>query len=96
MATDIPQKLNQYRQKISIAIVASVIIGLLGYVAPRAVDVLTYFWPLLASTAVLLVVTVGFGGLSQLATEAQGEKVGVGLLMDYVAASRTGHIAELQ
>ncbi|GKV48494.1 hypothetical protein SLEP1_g55304 [Rubroshorea leprosula] len=80
-------------QQISIKIVASVIIGLLGYAAPRMVDVLAYFWPLLASTVVEM---VGFGGLSQLATEGHGEKVGEGLLMDYVAAPRTEHITELQ
>ncbi|GKV15154.1 hypothetical protein SLEP1_g25956 [Rubroshorea leprosula] len=44
----------------------------------------------------LLVEMVGFGGLSQLATEGHGEKVGEGLLMDYVAPSRTEHITELQ
>ena len=79
---DIQQKLIQYRYHFTIAILASLIIAFLSYVAPRLPTILTYFWPLFASTTVFLVAIIAFGGM---ATEAHGEKVGEGLL-DYVAA----------
>ncbi|XVF75177.1 hypothetical protein PTKIN_Ptkin13bG0166300 [Pterospermum kingtungense] len=82
---DIPQKLIQYRYHFTIAILASLFIAFLSYVVPRLSSILTYFWPLFASTTVFLVLITAFGGVSQLATEAHGEKVGEGLL-DYVAA----------
>ncbi|XVF26217.1 hypothetical protein REPUB_Repub13aG0280100 [Reevesia pubescens] len=82
---DIQQKLFQYRYHFTIAILASFIIAFLSYVAPRLLTVLTYFWPLLASTTVFFVAIIAFGGLSHLPTEAHGEKAGEGLL-DYVAA----------
>ncbi|GLT80224.1 hypothetical protein SLA2020_516760 [Shorea laevis] len=92
---DIPQKLNQYRHQISLAIIASVTIALIAFAAPRFLNILAYFWPLFASTTVLLVIMVAIGGLSQLATETHGERAGEGLL-DYVAAARSEHITEPQ
>ncbi|XWS18088.1 hypothetical protein CRYUN_Cryun32bG0011800 [Craigia yunnanensis] len=82
---DIQQKLIQYRYHFTIAILASLIIAFLSYLAPRLPMILSYFWPLFASTTVFLVAIIAFGGLSQPVTEAHGEKAGEGLL-DYVAA----------
>lgn len=82
----------QYRYQFSAAIVGSLILGLLSYGAPRMVTILAYFWPLLASTTVFLLLITAFGGFSQLATEAHGKRAGEGLL-DYVAgAGRREHI----
>ncbi|XP_022724435.1 uncharacterized protein LOC111281094 [Durio zibethinus] len=86
-AMDMQQKLIQHRYHFTIAILASLIIALLSYVAPRLPTILTYFWPLFVSTTVFLVAIMAFGGFSQLATDAHGEKAGEGLL-DYVAAFR--------
>ncbi|KAK6269163.1 hypothetical protein QUC31_013323 [Theobroma cacao] len=91
---DIQQKLVQYRYHFTIAILASFTIAFLLYVAPRLLTILTYFWPLFASTTVFLVAIIAFGGGSQLATEVHGEKAGQGL-MDYVAA-RPEHAEEAQ
>ncbi|KAE8714871.1 Microtubule-associated proteins 70-5 isoform 1 [Hibiscus syriacus] len=87
---DIQQKLNQYRYHFIVTILASSIVAVLAYAAPSLLTVLAYFWPLFASTTVLLVLIVAFGGVSQLATEDHGEKAGEGLL-DYVAAARPEH-----
>lgn len=90
---DIQQKLIQYRYHFTTAILASLIIAFVSYVVPRLSSILTYFWPLFASTTVFLVLITAFGGLSQLATtEAYGEKVGEGLL-NYVAA-RSEHTTD--
>lgn len=73
----------QYRYHFTISVIVSVVLSLLLYGAPRLVTILAYFWPLFASTALFLVTILAFGGLSQLATEAHGEKAGEGIL-DYV------------
>ncbi|KAG8490668.1 hypothetical protein CXB51_013911 [Gossypium anomalum] len=87
----IQQKLNQYRFHFILVIFVSSIIAFLSYVAPSMLTILAYFWPLFASTTVLLVAIMAFGGVSQSATEAHGERAGEGLL-DYVAAARLEHI----
>lgn len=66
----------QYRYQFSVAVVVSLILGLLSYGAPRMLTILAYFWPLIASTTVLLLLIIAFGGLSQLANEAHGERAG--------------------
>jgi len=57
------------------------------YAAPRITTILAYFWPLFASTAVLLAAIIAFGGVSKFSTEdhGHGEKAGEGLL-DYVTS----------
>ncbi|ESR63156.1 hypothetical protein CICLE_v10017306mg [Citrus x clementina] len=88
---DITPKLVQYKYQFSVAMVVSLILGLLSYGTPRMLTILAYFWPLLASTTVFLLLIIAFGGLSQLANEAHGERAGEGLL-DYVAgAGRSEH-----
>ncbi|KAK8485339.1 hypothetical protein V6N13_062789 [Hibiscus sabdariffa] len=90
---DIQQKLNQYRYHFVVTLLVSSIVAFLSYAAPSMLAILTYFWPLFASTAVLVVVIMAFGGVSQLATEAHGRKTGEGLL-EYVSAARPGHMDE--
>ncbi|OMO64680.1 hypothetical protein COLO4_31924 [Corchorus olitorius] len=83
----IQHKVIQYRYQIVVAGLGSIIMAFFLYAAPRLVS---YFWPLLASTTVLLVAIIAFGGHSQsqlASTQAHGEKAGEGLL-DYVANSR--------
>ncbi|GMJ14523.1 hypothetical protein like AT4G16400 [Hibiscus trionum] len=84
---DIQHKLNRYRYHFIVTILVSSIVAFLSYAAPSLLTVLAYFWPLFASTTVLLVVIMAFSGVSQLAAEDHGEKAGEGLL-DYVEASR--------
>ncbi|KAJ6992018.1 hypothetical protein NC653_015388 [Populus alba x Populus x berolinensis] len=88
---DIPERLLQYRHHFAIAITASAVLSLLLYAAPRLITILAYFWPLLASTAVFLMLILVFGGtFTHMATDSHGEKAGEGLL-DYVcrAARKT-------
>ncbi|KAJ4839244.1 hypothetical protein Tsubulata_050940 [Turnera subulata] len=85
----IPEKLLQFRYHLSVLIIASFVLCLLLYAAPRLLTLLAYFWPLFASTTVFLVLVIAFGGISHLATDhLHGEKAGEGLL-DYVTAGRT-------
>ncbi|GMI72663.1 hypothetical protein like AT4G16400 [Hibiscus trionum] len=90
---DIQQKLNQYRYHFIVTLLISSVVAFLSYTAPSVLTVLAYFWPLFASTTVLLVAIMAFGGVSQLATEAHGQKTGEGLL-DYVSAARPEHMDE--
>ncbi|KAJ4704089.1 Transmembrane protein [Melia azedarach] len=91
---DITTKLMQYRYQFTLAIVGSLILGLLSYAIPRVLTILAYFWPLFASTAVFLLLIIAFGGVSHLATDSHGEKAGEGLL-DYVAG-RPEHFGDAQ
>lgn len=81
---DIRPQLVQYRYHFGIAILLSVVVSLLLYAAPRILTIMSYFWPLFASTTVFVVVIMAFGGVSQMATEFHGEKAGEGII-DYVA-----------
>ncbi|KAJ9180820.1 hypothetical protein P3X46_009022 [Hevea brasiliensis] len=81
---DIPEKILQYRYHFVVAIIASLVLSILLYAAPRFLTILAYFWPLFASTTVFLVLIIAFGGVSQLASDAHGAQAGEGLL-DYVA-----------
>lgn len=80
---DIPDKLLQYRYHLTIAAIVPLVLSLLLYAAPRLLTILAYFWPLFASTAVLLMALITFGGLSQFSNEAHGEKADAGII-DYV------------
>ncbi|XP_038691980.1 uncharacterized protein LOC119990184 [Tripterygium wilfordii] len=75
---EIREKILQYRNHFATAIIASLALSTSLYAAPRLLAILVYFWPLLASTAVLLVMIIAFGGVSQLATDGHGEKAGAG------------------
>jgi len=77
----------QYKYHITIAIAFSLSLSFMLYAAPRITTILAYFWPLFASTAVLLAAIIAFGGVSKFSTEdhGHGEKAGEGLL-DYVTS----------
>ena len=81
---EILEKLLKYKFQILSAITLSLMISFLIVLAPRFVDILAYFWPLLVSTALFLVAVVVFGWTSPPATEASVEKASEGIL-DYVA-----------
>ncbi|KAK7363852.1 hypothetical protein VNO77_06011 [Canavalia gladiata] len=95
-AMDVPKKLLRYRYHISIAVAVSLSLSFLLYTAPRILTILAYFWPLFASTIVLLVAIIAFGGVSKFSIEGHGEKAG-GELLDYVAlAGMSEHTEEAQ
>jgi asparagine N-glycosylation enzyme membrane subunit Stt3 len=77
-------KFLQYKYHISIAIAISLTFTFLLYAPPRIMTIITYFWPLFASTTVFFVAIIAFGGISKFSTEDLDEKAGEGLL-DYVA-----------
>uniref|UniRef100_A0A7N0UHY0 Uncharacterized protein n=1 Tax=Kalanchoe fedtschenkoi TaxID=63787 RepID=A0A7N0UHY0_KALFE len=100
---EILPKLLQYKYPFAVAAAVTTVTVSIVLVAPRMLTVLAYFWPLLASTAVLVAVMVAFGGgMSQPEIEMQGTKVGEGLMMDYVGSSvvdgggRSQHVVEFQ
>ncbi|GKA02052.1 hypothetical protein Tco_0674717 [Tanacetum coccineum] len=70
----------------------SVVIVIVHF-APKFLDVLTYFWPLLVSTTLFLIAVVVFGRSSQQSLGSPGEKAGEEII-DYVASqpeSDQGH-----
>ncbi|KAI3504379.1 hypothetical protein L1887_25815 [Cichorium endivia] len=81
---DISGKLLKFKFHISIVVISSVIFLFLLYFAPKFLDVLTYFWPLLLSTALFFITVVVFGRTTQPSLEFSGEKAGEEIL-DYVA-----------
>ncbi|XP_059669707.1 uncharacterized protein LOC132314959 [Cornus florida] len=81
---EIPEKLMKFKLHIAFASAFSLISFSLVYLAPRFVDVLAYFWPLLVSTAMFLVAVVLFGRTSPPVSEDSGEKTGA-VLLDFVA-----------
>ncbi|XP_043693688.1 uncharacterized protein LOC122644139 [Telopea speciosissima] len=80
----IQEKLLKFKYHFIFGIIVSVVFLLLVLLAPRFVDVIVYFWPLLLSTAICLAAVVVFGLVSPIEPEASVEKAGEGLL-DYVA-----------
>ncbi|CAN4103920.1 unnamed protein product [Withania somnifera] len=74
----------KFKLHILIASIFSFFFFLVIYLAPRFLDVVKYFWPLLLSTALFLVAIVLFGWISPPVTEVSCEKTGEGIL-DYVA-----------
>lgn len=81
---DIQTKVLQHKDQITVVAAVSVVLSLFVYAAPRFLSILAFFWPLFASTAVLLVAMVAFGGGFQVGTEVHGVRAGEGIL-DYVA-----------
>ncbi|XP_060187143.1 uncharacterized protein LOC132616620 [Lycium barbarum] len=81
---EIQQLLLKFKFHILIASTFSILIIALIYLAPRFLDIVKYFWPLLLSTALFLVAIVLFGRISPPVAEVSGEKTGEGIL-DFVA-----------
>ncbi|KMT12939.1 hypothetical protein BVRB_4g090230 [Beta vulgaris subsp. vulgaris] len=81
---EIPEQVMKFKFHIIFGTILSVSIFGIIRVAPRFLDLLVYFWPLLASTALFLAVVVVFSRVSPPATDGPGEKAAEGLL-DYVA-----------
>ncbi|KAL8469717.1 hypothetical protein ACS0TY_032528 [Phlomoides rotata] len=84
---DLPEKLLKFKLQILFFFAFSFLIFFICYVAPRFVDILYYFWPLLFSTALFLVAIIVFGEISPPAEVpvSLDEKLGEGLL-NYVAS----------
>ncbi|KVI10418.1 uncharacterized protein LOC112507260 [Cynara cardunculus var. scolymus] len=81
---EISEKLLKFKFHILIATTLALIIVSLLYIAPRFLNILAYFWPLLLSTALFLLAVVVFGLTSPPSAQVSGEKAGEGIL-DYVA-----------
>nr|XP_009602980.1 uncharacterized protein LOC104098035 [Nicotiana tomentosiformis]XP_016452171.1 PREDICTED: uncharacterized protein LOC107776766 [Nicotiana tabacum] len=79
---EIQQLVLKFKFHILFASIFSIFIIILIYLAPRFIDVIKYFWPLLLSTALFLVAVVLFGRISPPVAEA--EKPGEDIL-DFVA-----------
>lgn len=77
---EIQARLKEYKLHFMVAIIVSLLVSSLVYLAPRILDILAYFWPLFASTAAFLAVAITCGGFQQLSEEATGEGI-----MEYVA-----------
>ncbi|KAL8046290.1 hypothetical protein ABFS82_08G169400 [Erythranthe guttata] len=84
MAKEIEEKLLKFKFHILFALIFSLFIIFICYLAPSFVDIINYFSPLLVSTALFLVAAVVFDRISPPSPEYPGEKAGEGLL-DYVA-----------
>ncbi|CAA0814020.1 Unknown protein [Striga hermonthica] len=80
---EIRPQLLRFKLQILVALALAFSGIFVGYLAPRFVDILKYFWPLLVSTALFLVAIVVFDRISPV-TDDSGEKPGEGLL-DYVS-----------
>ncbi|XP_018451536.1 uncharacterized protein LOC108822848 [Raphanus sativus] len=77
---EIQARLKEYKLHFMVAIIVSLLVSSLVYLAPRILDILSYFWPLFASTAAFLAVAITCGGFQQLSEESTGEGI-----MEYVA-----------
>nr|XP_009760279.1 PREDICTED: uncharacterized protein LOC104212645 [Nicotiana sylvestris] len=80
---EIQQLVLKFKFHILFASIFSIFIIILIYLAPRFIDVIKYFWPLLLSTALFLVAVVLFGRISP--PVAETEKPGEDIL-DFVAS----------
>ncbi|KAL2927808.1 ABC transporter G family member 5 [Bienertia sinuspersici] len=81
---EIPEQLMKFKFHLIFGVLFSASIYAMISISPRFIDLLAYFWPLLASTALFLAVVVVFSRVSPPATDVPGEKAAEGLL-DYVA-----------
>nr|XP_004244077.1 uncharacterized protein LOC101260954 [Solanum lycopersicum] len=81
---EIQKLLLKFKFHILIASSFTIFIFALIYLAPRFLDVVKYFWPLLLSTALFLIAVVLFGWISPPVSEVSGEKTGEGIL-EFVA-----------
>ncbi|KAH7859840.1 hypothetical protein Vadar_006096 [Vaccinium darrowii] len=82
---EISTSLVKFKFHILFAAAFSLLVFSLICVAPRFLDVLAYFWPLLVSTALFLLAVVLIARTSPPATEAPAEKTAEGIL-EFVAA----------
>ncbi|GER54943.1 hypothetical protein STAS_32577 [Striga asiatica] len=80
---EIRQKLLRIKFQILVALTLTLSVIFICYLAPRFVDILNYFWPLLLSTALFLVALFVLDRISPV-SDNSGEMAGEGLL-DYVA-----------
>ena len=90
---EIPAKLLQYKFQFLFALILSVTLISLFFLAPRFLTILAYFWPLFLSTALFLFAVLVFGKTSPPSTDSPGGKAGEGLL-DYVAGEPEHPVAE--
>ncbi|GMH25042.1 hypothetical protein Nepgr_026885 [Nepenthes gracilis] len=81
---EIPEKLLKFRFHFLAGTIFSLSLFSFIKLAPSFLDVLSYFWPLLVSTALFLAAVVVFRRLSPPGTEVSGENHGEELL-DFVA-----------
>ncbi|PHT43994.1 hypothetical protein CQW23_18019 [Capsicum baccatum] len=81
---EIQKLLIKFKFQILIVSILSISIIVFINLAPRFLDVVKYFWPLLLSTALFLVAVVVFGWISPPVNEVYSEKTGEGIL-DFVA-----------
>lgn len=81
---EIPDQIFKFKFHIFFGIIIPLSLFIIVTAAPSLLDLLAYFWPLFASTAIFLAVVVVFSRFSPPATDAPGEKAAEGLL-DYVA-----------
>ena len=89
----ISENLMKYKSRISIFAVFSFIIVVIVHFAPKFLDVLTYFRPLLVSTTLFIIAVVVFSRSFQPSLGSLGEKTREGII-DYVASqpeSYQGH-----
>ncbi|KAL1556186.1 hypothetical protein AAHA92_11839 [Salvia divinorum] len=77
---EIPEKLLEFRFQILSALGSALAVLSFCYLAPNLINILSYFSPLLVSTALFLAAIVVIGRISPLVTEDSVEKAGEGLL----------------
>lgn len=78
------ENIIKFKYHILLATTFTLIILYLIYISPSFLNILSYFGPLLVSTALFLVAVVVFGLTSPPSAQTSGEKAGDGIL-DYVA-----------
>ncbi|KAL9230008.1 hypothetical protein vseg_005410 [Gypsophila vaccaria] len=81
---EIKEKLMKYKVHAIVGVIIMVLTYGVVIISPKFVDLVGFFWPLLASTALFLGVVLVFSRVAPQATDGLGEKTGEGLL-DYVA-----------
>nr|GME02778.1 uncharacterized protein LOC113689905 [Ipomoea batatas] len=77
---EISEKIVKFKIPILFLAAFSLIIFSVVYVAPKFLDILKYFWPLLLSTALFLATVAAFSRITPPVPEESGEGI-----LDYVA-----------
>ncbi|CAN1135755.1 hypothetical protein LINPERPRIM_LOCUS20677 [Linum perenne] len=93
---EIQQNLLKYKLHIISALILSLLIASIIYLAPRLLTILAYFWPLFISTGLFLGASVFIGKTSLLATDSDpsADKASE-VLLDYVVGQPPSlHAAE--
>ncbi|CAN0875074.1 hypothetical protein LINGRAHAP2_LOCUS10620 [Linum grandiflorum] len=82
---EIHQNLLKYKLQIITALILSLLVTSIVYLAPRVVTILAYFWPLFISTGIFLGASFFIGKTSLLATDSDhsADKTSE-VLLDYV------------